>query len=261
MKARLMLYIIFCAAVAAVPLYGELELPASRQTQPGEEQVLHEDAVIDESVEAQPQPEEREGYLRTGGPFTIVLLLFSIAGVAIIIERFMAISRVKSASRNFEQEILAAAARGSVAAMKKICDNDDSDTARIILTGLNSFHRGPDRMEKVVEATAGLEVSMLERGLNLLSGIAHLAPLVGFLGTVSGMISAFSAIAAAENVSAKLVAGGIFEALITTAAGLIVAIPMLAFHNYFVHRIDRFTLNIERISIGVIEKLESRGRR
>ena len=260
MKALLILCIVVFTA-ASVPLHGESEAPDAVPSQSSEEQMQEDSGVQALSDDEGLPQDERGGYLRTGGPFTIVLLLFSIAGVAIIIERFMAIARIKPAGRNFESEIVAAAAKGSIASMKKICDNDDSDTARIILTGLNSFHRGPDRMEKVVEATASLEVSMLERGLNLLSGIAHLAPLVGFLGTVSGMISAFSAIAAAENVSARLVAGGIFEALITTAAGLIVAIPMLAFHNYFVHRIDRFTLNIERISIGVIEKLESRGRR
>lgn len=199
-------------------------------------------------------------YLERGGPFIVILLLFSVAGIAIVIERIIVISRIKAGSEGFEQAIQDAAKKGSIPKLKKLCEEDESDTARILLSGLNSLHRGPERMEKMVETTAELQVSILERGLNLLSSISHLAPLVGFLGTVSGMISAFAAIADAENVSAKLVAAGIFEALITTAAGLIVAIPILAFHNYFVHRIDTFTNNVEKISIGVIEELEKKGK-
>ena len=91
--------------------------------------------------------------------------------------------------------------------------------------------------------------------LNILSAIGNIAPLLGFLGTVSGMISAFQSIAAADQVSARLVAGGIYEALVTTEAGLIVAIPLLAFYNYFVHRVESFVAEIERLASDIVEKL------
>jgi biopolymer transport protein ExbB len=156
--------------------------------------------------------------------------------------------------------VLAAAEAGHIPRLAKACEAVDTEVGRILLSGLNSLKKGPERMEKVIEATAELQVSIMERGLNLLSSIANLAPLVGFLGTVSGMIGAFSSIAEAENVSAKLVAGGIFEALITTAAGLIVAIPIMIFHNYFVQRVDRFVTTVERLTLGIMERLGNKGK-
>ena len=110
-------------------------------------------------------------------------------------------------------------------------------------------------MEKAIETAASIEIALLERGLIWLATVANIAPLLGFLGTVSGMIHAFEAIAAAEEVSAKLVATGIYEALITTAAGLIVAIPVQAAHNYFVSRIDKFVIDIEESGAELIDSL------
>lgn len=199
-------------------------------------------------------------YFSLGGPFVIVLFILSIVGLGFVIERMIVISRVKMAGKEFERKLLAAAEKGQIPAMRRICTEDNSETSRILLAGLNSIKKGPERVERVIEATAELQVSILERGLNILSSISHIAPLVGFLGTVSGMIGSFSAIASAENVSAKLVAGGIFEALITTAAGLIVAIPILVFHNFFVHRIDRFATDVERLTLACMEKLGEKGK-
>lgn len=199
-------------------------------------------------------------YFNKGGIFMWALLLFSIAGLAIVIERMVIITRVKRGSPEFEKSLIDTAKKGQVVKLKKLCSEDDSETAKILLSGLNSLKKGPERMERVIEATASLQVSIMERGLNILSSLAHLAPLVGFLGTVSGMIGAFSKIAEAENVSAKLVAGGIFEALITTASGLIVAIPILVFHNFFIHRVDRFVTEVERLSLQMMEELGNKGK-
>lgn len=199
-------------------------------------------------------------YFNKGGIFMWALLFFSLAGLTIVIERMIVISRVKRGTPAFERALLDAAGKGQLPKVRKICEDDDSETARILLSGLNSLKKGPERMERVIEATASLQVSIMERGLNILSSLAHLAPLVGFLGTVSGMITAFSKIASAENVSAKLVAGGIFEALITTASGLIVAIPILVFHNFFVHRVDRFVTEVERLSLEMMERLGNKGK-
>ena len=99
-------------------------------------------------------------------------------------------------------------------------------------------------------------MSFLERGLIWISSVTTIAPLMGFLGTVSGMINAFEAIAASEQVNAKLVASGISEALITTATGLIVAIPATIGYNYFVSSIDRFVIEMEETSAELIEELE-----
>jgi len=101
-------------------------------------------------------------------------------------------------------------------------------------------------------------MSFLERGMVWVSSVTTLAPLLGFLGTVSGMINAFEAIAASEQVNAKLVASGISEALITTAFGLIVAVPATVAYNYFVGAIDRFVIEMEETSSELIEELERR---
>jgi biopolymer transport protein ExbB len=192
-------------------------------------------------------------YFRLGGPFMYLLLLFSVGGLAIVIERMVVFSRIKIIDKGFEEEVLAAAEAGHIPRLAKACEAVDTEVGRILLSGLNSLKKGPERMEKVIEATAELQVSIMERGLNLLSSIANLAPLVGLIG-------AFSSIAEAENVSAKLVAGGIFEALITTAAGLIVAIPIMIFHNYFVQRVDRFVTTVERLTLGIMERLGNKGK-
>lgn len=199
-------------------------------------------------------------YFDKGGIFMWALLLFSLAGLAIVIERMIVISRVRRGSPEFEAALEAASRKGDVRKVRQVLEADGSDTARILLSGFNSVKKGPERMERVIEATASLQVSIMERGLNFLSSLANLAPLVGFLGTVSGMITAFGKISEAESVSAKLVAGGIFEALITTAGGLIVAIPILIFHNYFVHRVDRFVTDVERLSLELMENLANKGK-
>jgi biopolymer transport protein ExbB len=115
--------------------------------------------------------------------------------------------------------------------------------------------KGPEAVEKAIESAGTIEMSFLQRGLIILASIANVAPLMGFLGTVSGMIHAFEAIAAAEQVSAKLVATGISEALITTATGLMVAIPVQLANNFFISRIDRFVLEMEEASIELVDTL------
>jgi biopolymer transport protein ExbB len=127
--------------------------------------------------------------------------------------------------------------------------------AAVLHSGLARAKRGPEAVEKAIQTAASIEVALLERGLIWLSTVANIAPLLGFLGTVSGMIHAFEAIAAAEEVSARLVATGISEALITTAAGLMVAIPVQAAHNYFVSRIDKVVIDLEESGAELIDAL------
>ena len=128
--------------------------------------------------------------------------------------------------------------------------------AAILAAGLMKADRGRDAVEKAIATAGTIEMSFLERGLIWISSVTTIAPLMGFLGTVSGMINAFEAIAASEQVNAKLVASGISEALITTATGLIVAIPATIGYNYFVSAIDRFVIEMEETSAELIEELE-----
>jgi biopolymer transport protein ExbB len=115
--------------------------------------------------------------------------------------------------------------------------------------------RGLEQVEKAIENAGTIEMSFLERGLVWLATVANVAPMLGFLGTVSGMISAFAAIAEAGDVNATIVASGISEALITTASGLAIAIPIQAAHNYFVSRVDRLVIDMEESANDLIDYL------
>jgi biopolymer transport protein ExbB len=115
--------------------------------------------------------------------------------------------------------------------------------------------RGLEHVEKAIENAGTIEMSFLEKGLVWLATVANIAPMLGFLGTVSGMISAFASIAAAGDVNATIVASGISEALITTASGLAIAIPVQAAHNYFVSRIDRLIIDMEESANDLIDYL------
>jgi biopolymer transport protein ExbB len=112
-----------------------------------------------------------------------------------------------------------------------------------------------DHVEKAISESGAVEMAFLEKGMVWLSTVANIAPLLGFLGTVSGMINSFEAIAAAGDVEPSIVAGGISEALITTAGGLVIAIPIQAFHNYFVSKIDKIIIDMQEASTQFVEEL------
>ena len=114
-------------------------------------------------------------------------------------------------------------------------------------------------IEKAIATAGTIEMSFLERGLIWVSSVTTIAPLMGFLGTVSGMINAFEAIAASEQVNAKLVASGISEALITTATGLVIGIPTSLFHSYFIGQVDRFVVEMEETSAELVSELVDLG--
>ncbi|MBI4720590.1 MAG: MotA/TolQ/ExbB proton channel family protein [Chitinivibrionia bacterium] len=131
----------------------------------------------------------------------------------------------------------------------------ENGRAAVLHSGLMRASRGSEAVEKAISTAGVIEMSFLERGLIAIATVANIAPLLGFLGTVSGMINAFGAIAAAEQVSAKLVAKGIEEALITTLAGLCIAIPCNVMHNFFISQIDRFIIEMEEASADLIDEL------
>jgi biopolymer transport protein ExbB len=127
--------------------------------------------------------------------------------------------------------------------------------ATVLHAGLLRLDRGIGHVEKAIEDAGAVEMAFLERGMVWLSTVANLAPLVGFLGTVSGMIRAFNDIAAAGDVDPSVVAGGISEALITTASGLIVAIPVQAAYNFFLSKIDKIIIDLQESSNQFVDDL------
>jgi len=195
-----------------------------------------------------------QNYIK-GGIFMHPLLLCSIIGLVFIIERFWTLSRARTNVKSLMMKVIRSLREGGVQAALQECEQTRGPIAAILHSGLLRASRGPEAVEKAISTAGTIEMSFLERGLITIATIGNVAPLLGFLGTVSGMISAFAAIAAAEQVSAKLVAKGIQEALITTATGLIIAIPMNVAHNYFVSQIDRFIIEMEEASAELVDEL------
>jgi biopolymer transport protein ExbB len=191
-----------------------------------------------------------------GGVFMWWLLTVALVGFIFIIERLWTLSRARVNTRRLIGTIITTLRNDGVQAASEECQKVRGPIAAILYAGLQKADKGRDQVEKAIATAGTIEMSFLERGLIWVSSVTTIAPLMGFLGTVSGMINAFEAIAASEQVNAKLVASGISEALITTATGLIVAIPATIGYNYFVSTIDRFVIEMEETAAELIEELE-----
>jgi biopolymer transport protein ExbB len=199
-------------------------------------------------------------YIR-GGIFMHPLLACSVIGAIFIIERLYTLSRARVDTKKLMESVLQALHNEGIDAALKVCEQTRGPIAAVVHSGLLRANLGPDSVKEAVETAGAIEVSFLERGLVVLATVSTIAPMLGFLGTVSGMMSAFAAIAAAEQVSAKIVASGIEEALITTITGLTIAIPVSVAHAYFVSQIDRFVLEMEEASANLVNELVELGRK
>lgn len=190
-----------------------------------------------------------------GGNFMHGLLLASIVAVVFIIERLFTLFRARINVKTLMNSVIRTLHAEGVDAAMGVCERTRGPIAAILHSGLLRAGRGPEAVKEAIETAGSIETSFLERGLVAIATVASVAPLLGFLGTVSGMISAFAAIAAAEQVSAKVVASGIEEALITTATGLMIAIPASIAYSFFVSQIDRFVLEMEEASAELVNEL------
>ncbi|MDR1949989.1 MAG: MotA/TolQ/ExbB proton channel family protein [Spirochaetaceae bacterium] len=195
-----------------------------------------------------------------GGVFMWPLLFFSVATVAIALDRIvyllyhnLRMEDLKKAVEGYIRSGDIAGARDYLSALTK-----RRMGARILLTLVNRSNLPEHRMEKAVETEALGCVNSLESGFNFLTALGSLSPLTGFLGTVSGMIGAFKSIAEATEVNAQIVANGIYEALITTVFGLIIAIIAMIAHSLFTHVVDRFAADVERVCSELITNLAER---
>ena len=192
--------------------------------------------------------------LEIGGIVMWFLLGFSVVALAFIIERAIALRRAKINVNEFLAKIRKALiVNRSVRDAIKICEQYRGPVASIMKAGLLKYGQPKEEIEKTIENAALYEMGRLERGLTVLATIANVAPLLGFLGTVTGMIASFDALAEAGLSNPGLVAVGIKEALYTTAGGLAVAIPVQIAYNYFMSRINRFVRDIETAANMLLE--------
>lgn len=176
-------------------------------------------------------------------------------GLAIALERLITLSRAAIDAKGFFEQLEEALRSGGAERAAELCAETRGPVASVIHAGLLRLNRGIDNVEKAIENAGSVEMAFLERGMIWLSTVANLAPMVGFLGTVSGMIGAFQAIKVAGDVEPSLVAGGISEALITTASGLIVGILIQFCYNFFASRIDKIIADMQEHTAGFIDVL------
>ncbi|MFY0606131.1 MAG: MotA/TolQ/ExbB proton channel family protein [Cyclobacteriaceae bacterium] len=226
------------------------------------------EAPVEEPVEAavemaEPEEEPEAGFHQIvkeqfidGGPsFMGIVLICLILGLAVAIERIihlnLATTNVKKLLANVESSL----ASGGVEAAKEVCKNTRGPVASIFVQGMMRMSEGIEMVEKSIIAYGSVEMGKLERGMVWISLFISLAPMLGFMGTVIGMIGAFDAIAEAGDVSPSLVAGGIKVALLTTVAGLIVAVILQLFYNYLVSKIDSLVNSMEDASISLVDIL------
>ena len=195
----------------------------------------------------------KEKFIEGGPGFMGIVLLTLIFGLAIAIERIIYLSLASVNTKKLLQKVDEAFEKGGVEAAKEVVRNTRGPVASIFAEGLNRFDDGIDEVEKSIVAYGSVVTGRLESGVSWISLFISLAPMLGFMGTVIGMIQAFDDIAAAGDISATIVAGGIKVALLTTVFGLIVAVILQIFYNYIISKIEGLVNDMEDSSISFID--------
>ncbi|MDE0898887.1 MAG: MotA/TolQ/ExbB proton channel family protein [Longimicrobiales bacterium] len=185
------------------------------------------------------------------------LLVCLVMGIAVIIWKFVSLTVTASKTKRVLQDVDELLTQQRIREALELTRDTDSPAANILYAGLERSDEGTDRVMKAIENQGLIEMSKLEKGLVVLATLTNVAPLLGFLGTVIGMILAFQSIEAAGEVEATLVAGGIKVSLLTTAAGLVIAIPVSIGHNFFVAKIDGLVIDMEESAQKMVDTLHS----
>ncbi len=191
-----------------------------------------------------------------GGPFFMgIVLVTLILGLAIAIERIIYLNMASTNTDKLVNNVEEALNSGGVEAAKEVCRNTKGPVASIFYQGLDRMDEGVEAAEKAVVSYGGVQMGLLEKNISWLSLFISLAPMLGFMGTVIGMISAFDSIEAAGDISPAVVAGGIKVALLTTVFGLVVAIILQIFYNYIIAKMDGIVNSMEDASIKLVDLL------
>lgn len=198
-------------------------------------------------------------YFERGGPIMWPLLALSILGVTVIFWRWWALRQATAGLPAFLKELRGKLVARDVPGAIGVCDQHPGPVASIVKAGLLRSGRSKDEVERALQDASAHELSVLERGLPVLATVAMISPLLGFLGTVTGMINSFEALAAVGLNNPAAVAQGISQALITTAAGLAIAIPVQMAYNYFVTNINALVRNMESAAHVVLEAIAEGG--
>lgn len=191
-----------------------------------------------------------------GGWLMIPLALLLLVSIYIFFERLFATSRVTKADNNFMQQIKSLIQSGKIDEAKHLCETTNTPYSRMIEKGVSRIGRPMNDVLVAIENVGNMEVAKMEKGFNWLATTAAGAPMIGFLGTVTGMVQAFYQLASAgQNSNVSILAGGIYEALVTTVAGLVVGILALFAYNYLTSRVNKIMNRLERSTMEFMDLL------
>ena len=199
--------------------------------------------------------ELKQRFIEGDPKFMGIVLVALILGLAIAIERIIYLNMATTNTKKLVASVDDALSSGGVEAAKEVCRNTKGPVASIFYQGLERADEGLEAAEKAVVGYGGVQMGLLEKNVSWLSLFIALAPMLGFMGTVIGMIEAFDKIAVANDISPAVVAGGIKIALITTVSGLIVAMILQVFYNYCVAKVDSIVNNMEDASVSLLDIL------
>jgi biopolymer transport protein ExbB len=223
--------------------------PASAESAP--ESALTEEPVAEASFHQTMKTKFIEGGVIWMAPILLIMIL----GLALCIERVIYLSMATTNSEKLLKAIEDNLSKGNVEGAKEVCRNTRGPIASIFFQGLSRKNEGLDMVEKSIVSYGSVQMGLMEKGLSWISLCIAMAPMLGFMGTVIGMIEAFDAIEAAGDISPSLVAGGIKVALLTTVFGLIVAMILQVFYNYFLAKVDGLVNDMEDSSISFMDIL------
>ena len=244
-------------AIAGIMAFGTINANTNANTNTTVNTVVsltqEDDAAPAE--EATFHQELKKRFIEGGAGFMGIVLLCLILGLAIAIERIIFLNLSTSNTKKLTQNVEDALASGGVDAAKEICRDTKGPVASIFYQGLDRVDEGLEQVEKAVVSYGGVQMGQLEKNVSWIVLFISLAPMLGFMGTVIGMISAFDKIEAAGDMNPSLVAGGIKIALLTTVFGLVVAIILQIFYNYIIAKIDSIVNDMEDASITLMDLL------
>nr|WP_321354844.1 MotA/TolQ/ExbB proton channel family protein [uncultured Draconibacterium sp.] len=228
---------------------------ATEQVEQTSAAIAEEDAAAAAEEGKSLHSQLKQKFIEGDPTFMSFVLVALILGLAFAIERVLYLNLATSNTKKLLANVEEALESGGVEAAKEVCRTTRGPVASIFYQGLDRFDHGIDVVEKTVISYGGVQAGLLEKGLSWIALFIALAPMLGFMGTVIGMIGAFDSIQQAGDISPALVAGGIKVALITTVSGLVVAMILQIFYNYCVAKIDGIINNMEDASISLLDLL------
>lgn len=253
-------FFMFLAVIGLLTLSAQFQVAYAQDEPAATEEVVSFSTATDEAVtpEAEGTPLHqalKTKFIEGGAGFMATILLCLIFGLAIAIERIITLSMSQTNNKKLLANIEDALKNKGVEGAKEVCRNTRGPVASIFYQGLLRIDQGVEEVEKSVVSYGSVQMGQLENGMSWIALFIAIAPMLGFMGTVIGLIQAFDAIEVAGDISPALVASGMKVALITTVGGLIVAIILQIFYNFLISKIDSIVVSMEDASISLIDLL------